>query len=210
MAKADLFDLRIFDPIRARSPQQRVMMRGRWASIPIIGGPAGTASSDVRIFPEHTPAVLAELITDRYRGSKHWARRGPRIIEMVDQVRTDHLWQLNLQLILGVRGLLGITTPISISTAPIGQSGAGPASMMGAYNATSYLSDSAWRAYMGDDERYDLQGVSITWSRHRPVSGDSILSVIMDHDDPLEVVLAEQPVPQRQRRLTPYDQDLSA
>lgn len=195
MARADVFDLRIFDPIHASSPQRRVMMRGRWASIPIVRGPAGSRIVDARILPVDTPLALAEIVTERYEGAKHWSRHGPRVLDMINEVRTDHLWQLNLHLILGIREILDIRTPVSIGRVPMGSGGAGIASIMSTYNATTYLAGPAGRAYVGGDESYTDSGVDIAWSTHRPVTGDSILSVLMDYDDPMSVVMAEQPAP---------------
>lgn len=200
MANADLFDLRIFDPIHPRGPQRRVMMRGRWASIPIISGPPGSLISEARILPAETPYALTELVADRYKGAKHWARRGPQVIDMINQVHTEHLWQFNLHLILGIRELLDIRTPVSIGRAPIGNGGTGLASVMAAYNATTYLSETAGRAYIGGDESYEQSGVNIAWSAHRPVTGDSILSVLMDYDNPKAVVMAEEPRPRTRQR----------
>lgn len=191
MANADLFDLRIFDRIHAVSPQRRVMMRGRWATIPIVGGPPGSLISDARIVPGETAKVLTEVITERYRGAKHWSSRGSQVLDMIDQAHTEHLWQFNLQLILGIRELLDIRTPVSIGRAPLDSGGAGLASVMAAYQATSYLSDTAGRAYIGGDESYQDCGINIVWSAHRPVTGDSILSVLMDYDDPMSIVMAE-------------------
>ena len=58
---------------------------------------------------------------------------------------------------------------------------------------TEYLTGAGAMAYFGDDaaERFASAGISLTWSRHRPVTGDSIVSVLMDLDDPMAAVLAE-------------------
>ena len=193
MAKADLFDLRIFDPIEARGLQRRVMMRNRWASIPIIGGLSRSLISEARILPVETREALSGVVVERYRDAKHWDRYGPHILDMINQANTEHLWQFNLHLILGIRELLDIRTPISIARAPIGQGGAGLASVMKEYNATTYLSGTGGRAYMGDDEAYQDAGIDIAWSAHRPVTGDSILTVLMDYDDPMSIVMLEEP-----------------
>ena len=55
----------------------------------------------------------------------------------------------------------------------------------------SYLSGTGGRTYMGDCEEFDEAGIPVIWSRHRAVTGDSILSVIFDYEDPMSVVLAE-------------------
>jgi hypothetical protein len=192
MAHADLFDLRIFDPLHPSSSQRRVMMRGRWVSIPVVGGAAGTLVSQARILPVETPRVLTELVTERYEGARHWSRYGRRVVDLINEVHTDHLWQFNLHLILGIRELLDIRTPVSIGRAPMRPEGDGPGSVVADYHATTYLSETAGRAYLGGDDRDERDGLAIAWSAHRPVTGDSILSVLMDHDDPLSVVLAEE------------------
>ncbi|AWB91420.1 WbqC family protein [Aeromicrobium chenweiae] len=193
MAKADLFDLRIFDQIHPRGSQRRVMMRGRWASIPIIAGPVGSLISEARIIPSETREALSAVVTERYSDAKHWPRHGPAVLAMIDDIHTEHLWQLNLQLILGIRELLDIGTPVSIARPPTGRGAAGLVSVMRQYHATSYLSGTEGRAYVDDDETYQEDGLEITWSAHRPVTGDSILSVLMDYDDPMAVVMAEEP-----------------
>lgn len=201
MANADLFDLRIYDPLRPRSAQTRVMMRGQWASIPIVSGASGTLISQARILPVETPRALAELVTERYTGSRHWGRLGGRVVDLINEVHTDHLWQLNLHLILGIRELLGITTPVAIGRAQERPGGGdGLASVMAEYGASVFLSEPAGRPYVGGDESYQRDGLNIAWSAHRPATGDSILSVLMDHDDPMSVVLAEERRPWDRRR----------
>lgn len=206
MAKADLLDLRIFDPIQPRGLQRRVMMRNRWASIPIIAGSSRSLIADARILPVETREALSGLVVERYRDAKHWSRYGPQILDMIDQANTEHLWQFNLHLILGIRELLDIRTPISIARASIGHGGAGLASIMKEYNATTYLSGPEGRAYMGDDEGFEDAGIDITWSAHLPVTGDSILTVLMDYDDPMSIVMAEDP----DRRTPRAAEDLTA
>jgi len=192
MAKADLFDLQIFDAFQPRSYQRRVMMRGSWASIPVIGSPSRSPICEVRILPAQTREVLTDLIRERYRGARNWRKYGPRILDMVNEIHTEHLWQFNLNLILGVRELLDIKTPISIARPPVGRDGAGLAHVMKQYNATTYLSGTGGRAYMGDCEEFHEYGIKVEWSAHQPVTGDSILSVLMDYDDPMAIVMSEQ------------------
>lgn len=202
MAKADLFDLKIFDRFQPRGYQRRTLMRGRWASLPVVGDPVGSRICDVRIFPVETREILTELIYERYRDAKHWRKFGPDILDMIGQIHTEHLWQFNLDLILGIRDLLKITTPTSIAGRTTGGSVYdGLASTMKQYNATTYLSGNGGRAYKGGCEEFHDAGIKIMWSSHRPVTGDSILTVLMDHDDPLSAVLAEQhPTPTGQLR----------
>jgi hypothetical protein len=116
---------------------------------------------------------------------------GPALLAMIEEIRTEHLWQFNLQLLLGVRELLGITTPVSIAVPPEGRGSTGLVSVLRRYGADTYLAGPGGRAYMGDCAEFTAAGIAVRWSSHRPVTGDSIVSVLMDHDDPLAVVLAE-------------------
>lgn len=194
MAKADLFDLRIFEAFHVRGYQRRAIMRGSWTSLPVIASPGSTLISEVRILPVETARALAAAITERYRDAEHWKAYGPYLIDLINGIRTEHLWQFNLHLILGVRELLGITTPISIAPPPRGGDSASLVSTLKQYNATAYLSGTNAHAYLGDGEQFADGGIDIVWSAHRPVTADSILSVLMDYDDPMSVVMAESSV----------------
>ncbi|HEU4546230.1 MAG TPA: WbqC family protein [Microlunatus sp.] len=191
MAKADLFDLKIYDQFQARGYQRRVAMRGSWASVPVIGSPSRARICDVRIRPDEAATVLKDQIAGRYRGSRNWDTVGKVLTDMIDDIRTEHLWQFNLSLILGVRDLLGITTPISIALPPEGRGSVGLVSVLRRYNADAYLAGQGGRAYMGDCAEFTEAGIEVQWSAHRPVTGDSIVTVLMDYDDPMSVVLAE-------------------
>lgn len=191
MAKADVFDLKIYDQFQARGYQRRVMMRDKWASLPVIGNPTRARICDVRIDPDHARDTLVNLITGRYRGSRNWHVMGRTLVEMIQDIHTTHLWQFNLSLLLGVRDLLGITTPIAVSVPPQGRGSVGLVSVLRRYNATTYLAGTGGRVYMGDCAEFRDAGIAVHWSTHQAVTGDSIVSVLMDFDDPLAVVLAE-------------------
>ena len=191
MAKADLFDLKIYDQFQARGYQRRVAMRGNWASIPVVGSPSRARICDVRIRPDEARRVLTDLIVGRYRDARNWHFMGKTLLDMVDGIQTEHLWQFNLSLILGVRELLGISTPVAIGLPPEGRGSVGLVSVLRRYNADAYLAGTGGRAYMGDCEEFRDAGIEVLWSNHAPVTGDSIVSVLMDYDDPLSVVLAE-------------------
>lgn len=190
MANADFFDLKIYDQFQARGYQRRVLMRGKWASIPVIGNPTRARICDVRIHPEEARDSLTNLIRGRYRGSRNWDAVGEPLLQMVREIHTDRLWQFNLSLLLGVRDLLGITTPVAISVPPEGRGSAGLVSVLRNYGASTYLAGPGGQVYMGDCEEFRRAGIAVQWSAHRPPTGDSIVSVLMDHDDPTAAVLA--------------------
>lgn len=194
MAKADLFDLRIFDSFHERGYQRRTIMRGKWVTLPVIASPGSSRISEVRILPVESRTVLSDLVIERYRDSKHWASYGPDLIDLINGIHTDHLWQFNLHLILGVRDLLGIRTPVSIAPPPMSDGdNTNLVSTLKQYNATTYLSGSQGLAYRDNEEFVD-GGIDIASSAHRPTTADSILTILMDYDRPMSVVMAESPV----------------
>jgi hypothetical protein len=45
---------------------------------------------------------------------------------------------------------------------------------------------------MEDTSAFDAAGVRVSWSRHKPLTNDSIVSVLMDYESPLDIVLLEE------------------
>jgi hypothetical protein len=189
MHQADLFDLKVFDQFQARGYQRRVKMRGSWASIPVVGSPSRVPITHARIRPDEARVVLADHVAGRYRSARHWDDVGPALLDLIDRTRTTHLWQFNLELILGVRAMLGITTPLSIALPPEARGSRGLVGVLRQYGADTYLAGQGGRAYMGDCEEFRSAGIEVVWSAHSPVTGDSIVTVLMDYDDPMDVVL---------------------
>lgn len=197
MAKADLFDLKIWDQYVHKGYQRRVTMRGVWATLSLEKGPV-TDPIDVKRLMPGAPGHLADEIVKRYTHSfkkpPGWNRYGPRICDEILSIKTDLLWEFNFQLILLVRDILGIQTPLTFSrpAAPGLRGSAGIISVMQAFpGPLEYLSGVGGRTYMGDCHEFTEAGIPVIWSRHVPPTGDSILSVLFDHEDPPSVVLSE-------------------
>lgn len=191
LAKADAFDLKIWDQYVARGYQRRVMMRGKWATIPVIAESSTVPINTLRLDPDRAPRVLVEEIRKRYRNAKHWDKYGPMICDEILATRTELLWQFNFALIVMVRDILGITTPIGLGGRHTSKGSTGVIEALRAYGTPTYLSGTGARVYMGDCKEFTEAGMPVIFSKHEAVTGDSILTVLMDHDDPLAVVLAE-------------------
>ena len=96
-------------PVRPQGYQRRVTMRGQWATLPLVKGPATTrsATSPTRARapldadPAPRPLPQATLLGPL---------RAADLREVLS-IRTDLLWEFNFRLILLVRELLGIQTP---------------------------------------------------------------------------------------------------
>jgi hypothetical protein len=208
MAKADVFDIKIWDQFVNRGYQRRVLMRDRWANIPLEPGSSTESIFEKRVKPE-AAASLAATVLSRY-GSKagdgvsefwDYEDRGVRVLDEITSITTDRLWLFNFQLILFLRDLLGIETPLTLSRA-IPDTMRGSEGLIHAMEAfphpLTYLSGTGARAYMGDCEEFTEKNIPVIWSPHEHVTGDSILTVLFDHEDPMSVVLREKSPVQEQ------------
>jgi hypothetical protein len=195
MAKADIFDLKLFDQFVQRGYQRRVKMRGDWVSIPIVESPWKTPIYDIRIYPDKARELLHRMVVGRYCGAPYWKQRSDEVLGLIDSLNTDKLWHFNFDLILGMRDVLGIKTPLSVAVPSVGGKSAGLVSVLQRYPAPlTYLSGTGARVYMGDCAEFTEAGITVEWSRHEPVTEDSVLSLLFDYPDPMEMVLRETQV----------------
>ena len=193
MARADVFEIGIYYQFIRRGYQRRVKMRGQWATVPVLGDPWREQIKDVPIDPDAARSTLSRTIEGRYAGARYWKLRGPDLLDLVHGIYTDRLWQFNLQLLLGVRDMLGITTPIAVGSPIKGTKSEGIVHALQQYGqGTSHLSGPGARSYMGEGREFADAGIELEFSRHVPVTGDSIVSVLMDYRDPLDVILEEE------------------
>jgi hypothetical protein len=193
MAKADVFEIGIYYQFTKRGYQRRVTMRDQWATVPVIGEPFRDPIKDVRIDPDLAGPTLIKTIRGRYAGARHWKMRGDDLIGLIESIHTDRLWQFNLDLILGVRDMLGITTPIAIGSPLKGAKTEAVVNALQAYgNDVHHLSGPGARVYMNENGEFDDAGLTFDFTRHDPVTPDSIVTVLMDYNDPLAVVMREE------------------
>ena len=198
MACADLFEVKPFDQFVKSGYQRRVKMRGEWASVPTSLPSSTSLIAEARIDPRTAPKGLQNLIIGRY-GKDVASKRLAPIMDLIGGLHTDRLWLFNFNLIIGVRDLFGITTPITISTAQPFPGPAGLAELLTRYgDETTYLSGTGGRSYMGDCQDFTDRNIKVRWSEHVPVTGDSILSVLVDYDDPMEIILNTTAIEERE------------
>ncbi len=189
MANSDTFVLALHDQFQKHGYQRRVTMRETWVSHQLVGKPALCPISEVQVQPGWQ-GRLVDAIRGRYSTAKHWRSRGVSLCEGIAACAGDSLADANVALIELVRPMLGITTPLVVTAPPVGQGTERLIEVVSAVNGTSYLSGAGGRAYMGDDPegRFAAAGIALEWSHHAAVTGDSIVTVLLDHDDPAEIV----------------------
>jgi hypothetical protein len=197
MAKADVFDLKVWDQFAAKGYQRRVKMRDQWVTLPLERSSDTDPIFSKRLKPEAVGFLVDEIVK-RYTHSRRkplmWDKYGEMICDEILTIKTDALWNLNFQLILLVRDVLGIRTPVTFSrpASPGLRGSAGIIDVIQNFSGPmEYLSGQGGRSYMGDCREFKEAGIPVVWSQHQAVTGDSILSVIFDHEDPMSVVLAE-------------------
>jgi hypothetical protein len=190
MATSERFVLAVHDQFQKHGYQRRVQMRGAWCSHRLVGKPALVPLTSVRLQPgwqDH----LADVVTGRYQGSRHWTDRGVPLVGRIRGLPGDSLVEANVAMIEEVRDQLGLTTELVVTEPPTQRSVDRLIEQVLAVGGTEYLAGQGGRAYMGEDaeERFAAAGITLSWSAHQHTTGDSIVSVLMDDDDPMENVL---------------------
>lgn len=195
MAVSDGFIVSRHDQFQKHGYQRRVRMRDAWCSHLLDGKPSLVPITDV-VVRDGWQKNLTDVIAGRYRPARHWKERGTELVERIGSAEGRTLDEVNLALIEIMRDMLGITTPLLFTDPPTHNGPARLIEQVLAVGGDAYLSGAGGRAYMGDEADADFaaQGIRLEWSRHQHVTGDSIVTVLLDHDDPMEAVLREEPV----------------
>jgi len=194
MAHADILDLRIHAQFTAGGYFHRVKMRDKWFTLPLAPKPGQFDSIDsVRVDLPKAKEMFRNTVSGRYGGAPHYKAVGPDLIERFDAITSDYLWQIDLEMIMYLRDQLGIETPIGLGVKTIGGKAEGVLSTLRCYpGVDTYLSGLGAKKYMSDTSCFDQAGIKVVWSNHAPATDDSIVTIMMDHRDPIDFVMAEQ------------------
>ena len=190
MATSDAFVLAVHDQFQKHGYQRRVKMRDSWVSHQLVGKPAMVPINTIDVQPGWQ-GRLVDAIRGRYTGARHYRTRGVDLLERVTAAEGTRLDEVNLALVEIIRDLLGITTPLLTTAPPTHTNVDRLIEQVQAVGGTSYLSGTGGTAYMGEDatERFAAAGIELLWSDHAMVTGDSIVTVLTDQDDPMDAVL---------------------
>lgn len=190
MATCDAFVLSVHDQFQKHGYQRRVKMRDAWCSHQLVGKPALVPINTIEV-AEGWQQRIADVIRGRYAGSRHFATRGAELVERILACEGRMLDEVNIAMIEAVREMLGITTPLVVTEPPTQAATERLVEQVRMVGGTAYLAGQGGRAYMGDDPeaRFAEDGLDLMWSDHQHTTGDSIVTVLMDEDDPMEVVL---------------------
>ena len=190
MVNVDTFVLAVHDQLQKHWVQRRVTMRDTWVTMPLVGKAHLVPITTVEVHP-HWAAHLDSSIRGRYASAKHWKTRGPDVLDRIHAVEgLTNLAEINVALIRSFAELLGIETELVISPLPEATGLDRVLEVLQKVGATSYLSGTGARDYIRDEGERQFQelGIELVWSDHEKTTGDSIVTVLMDYDDPMEIV----------------------
>jgi hypothetical protein len=195
LAKSDVMDLRYKVQFIERGFIHRVKMRDNWLTLPIQDKKhMVTAPIDqIRVDLPAAKDLFRRTMHGRYSGARFYKTRGLELVEKFDSLGSDYLWQMNLDMMLYLRDQLGITTPIGLGIHTDLQRAEGVLAAISPYpGVDTYLSGMGAKKYMGDTTVFDEAGIKVVWSRHVPVTDDSVVSLLMDHTSPIDYVMREE------------------
>lgn len=189
MLNSDVFIISQHDQFQKHGYQRRVTMRGTWCSHQLEGKPSLTPITSVQVRAEWQARLIA-AIAGRYTGSKHWKSRGLPLVEQLASCEGTTLAEVNLSMIHLLRGVLDIKTPLAFTDPPQESGVPRLIEQVIAVGGTAYLSGAGASAYMGEEAtgEFGAHGIELKWSHHEVTSGDSILTILMDFDDPIELI----------------------
>jgi hypothetical protein len=196
MITADVFVVAVHDQFQKHGYQRRVKMRDSWVSHQLVGKPSLVPINSIEVQPGWQDRIVAS-IRGRYEGARHWRERGPDLLDRINGCEGTLLSDVNLSLIHVIRDALGIRTPLEITAPPRCSSVVRLIEQVKMVGGTSYLAGAGGAAYMGEDptRRFAEAGIELKWSTHQHLTGDSIVTILMDYDDPSSAILNTSSVP---------------
>lgn len=196
MAISDGFIVARHDQFKKYGYQRRTKMRDTWCSIPLVGKPGITPITHVTALPGWQ-RVLIDGIGGRYRSARHWSTRGEELTARIAalDVPGDALDEVNLALMEVIREMLQIRTPLLFTNPPTVNGPPRLIEQVLAVGGDEYVSGSGGAAYLGEDApaEFAAHGIRLEWSRHQHTTGDSIVTALLDDDDPMATVLRRVP-----------------
>ncbi|RLV47626.1 hypothetical protein D9V37_15800 [Nocardioides mangrovicus] len=190
MAVSDVFVVARHDQFQKHGYQRRVTMRETWVSHQLVGKPSLVPITEVEVQPGWQDRLVA-AIRGRYAGARYWRERGTDLLERIAACEGTHLDEVNLSLIEVVRDLLGIDTPLVVTEPPAGRGLDRLVEQVHAAGGDAYLSGAGGASYLGEDaaERFAAAGIELRWSDHEAPSPDSVVTLLMDLEDPRDACL---------------------
>lgn len=191
MAVSDGFIVSRHDQFQKHGYQRRVAMRETWCSHQLVGKPSLVPITDVEV-REGWQQRITDTIRGRYTGAPMFRTRGAELIERIRAAEGTRLDEVNLAMVEIVKDMLGITTPLLFTDPPRHQATDRLIEQVKAVGGDEYYAGAGGRAYMVDDpeEYFAEHGLKLTWSDHRHLTGDSVVTLLMDREDPMPAIMS--------------------
>lgn len=195
MENCDVFDLAIYDAYSHQGYHRRTKMgpTSEWVSLKLHRASSqGRPLCEVKYDHEESEWRVKTAMRQHYADAPYLFRTMSELSEVFDRQVVDsdgnaRLSALNTALILWMRERLKITTEVSVMQPLEGSKTAGLIELCWLYGADQYLSGAGGRAYV-DEAEMRAAGIEVSWSRHEPVSGNSMIEAMCMLDNPREVL----------------------
>jgi hypothetical protein len=175
---------------------RRVKMRDEWCTVPVQKGSNGLPMNEVRYNVEEFRKRFPKIMHGRYNGAPHYKTLGIELTEFATSIDTEMLWELNLELLLWMRDKLGIETPFALGKHTEKPKVEGMLEYLSVYKGVdALLSGTGAASYMEDTTPFEDAGIKVIWSNHDPITDDSAVTLLMNYDNPIELVLREKETP---------------
>lgn len=188
VAKAQVFDLAIYDQYTDSGYQRRVKMGDKWVGVSVDKSKYRLAPIwQVQYNPDSIQKVI-DAIYAEYHKAPYYNKYAPHIISCLVN-GTGSLFKLNINLIACICSLLGIQTRLQTAMPLTKPKGYGILQLMDIYQVDRYLSGAGAKEYIGDE--FEKAGKELIWSKHDPITGNSVLEILFNYENPMEYILRE-------------------
>lgn len=193
---SDMFDISVHDPWRKSNLvfNHRVKIgwdnKWEWLTLP-IDAHLGQQMKDVKLKNDLMYRCWTQL--ERvYSNRPNWNRYRDKLYEMLVTTHYTYMWEFNFALLIWIRDELRIKVPFGFSYTPEGEDTTTRiASQFKPYHAKYYLSGGFGETYLNQEKYFDITGTKLLFSQYKapvPYQTVSVLSAMMDFDDPLELL----------------------
>ena len=189
IAKADVFDLAIYDAYSHQNYHRRVKIGGKWVSLVVDKAKYDRQPFWLVEYDRASVQRVIDAIYQEYHKAPYFDKYAPAIFyELVSG--NGKLFDLNCRLIELLCQMLGIHTRLATALPLTKPKGHGIIQLMDYYNADVYLSGTGAQVYIGDE--FEKAGKRLIWSAHDPVTENSVLEILFNYESPMDYILREK------------------
>lgn len=188
IARANLFDIAMYDQYTDSGYQRRVKMGDKWVGLSVDKSKYGRSPIWAVQYNKDSVQRVMDAIYENYHQAPFYGKYAPYILYELAH-GDGNLLELNMKLISVICGCLGITTPMVTALPLTKAKGHGIVQLMQHYGFKRYLSGTGAKVYIGDE--FEKAGMEVEWSKHDPITGNSVLEILFNYENPMDYILRE-------------------